>query len=200
MQASRFPSGVIKAGFIPMIRAAGSSGIAATTWAAECRRGTPARSGAGKRSGGTSRRSRSTANRVTRCAGRVSVKLYCSGPTIAAPYENAGAGLRACIFRLTGPGQFDILLFGFPAGGDPMPFDQLHRRAFIAVLGGGAAAWPLAARAQQPAMPVIGFLAPLSTNEDQLCGFRQGLKQAGFLEGENVSILYRSAENEMDKL
>src|SRR5215831_16100319 len=55
--------------------------------AAEYRRRTPARSGAGKRSGGTSRRSRSTASRATRCAGRVSVKLYCSGPTIAAQYE-----------------------------------------------------------------------------------------------------------------
>jgi putative ABC transport system substrate-binding protein len=76
---------------------------------------------------------------------------------------------------------------------------MMRRREFITLIGGAAAAWPLAARAQ-PAMPVIGFLAPLSTNEDQLRGFRQGLKQAGFLEGENVSILYRSAENEMDKL
>jgi putative ABC transport system substrate-binding protein len=60
---------------------------------------------------------------------------------------------------------------------------------------------PLAARAQQPTtMPVIGFLAPVSTNEDQLRGFRQGLKQAGFVEGENVSVLYRSAENELDRL
>jgi len=75
----------------------------------------------------------------------------------------------------------------------------MKRREFILALG-GAATWPLAARAQQPVMPVIGFLAPLSTNEDQLRGFRQGLKQAGFVEGENVSILYRSAENEMDKL
>src|SRR5262245_29173342 len=75
----------------------------------------------------------------------------------------------------------------------------MKRREFILALG-GAATWPLAARAQQPVMPVIKFLAPLSTNEDQLRGFRQGLKQAGFVEGENVSILYRSAENEMDKL
>ena len=71
----------------------------------------------------------------------------------------------------------------------------MTRRAFIKLVGGAAAAWPLAAHAQQPAMPVIGFLGPLSTNEDQLRGFRQGLKQAGFVEGENVSILYRSAEN-----
>ena len=75
----------------------------------------------------------------------------------------------------------------------------MKRREFILALG-GAATWPLAARAQQPVMPVIGFLAPLSTNEDQLRGFRQGLKQAGFVEGENVSILYRSAENEIDRL
>jgi putative ABC transport system substrate-binding protein len=49
-------------------------------------------------------------------------------------------------------------------------------------------------------MPVVGFLAPLSIDEEQLRGFRQGLKQAGFVEGENVSVLYRSAENEMDRL
>jgi putative ABC transport system substrate-binding protein len=75
----------------------------------------------------------------------------------------------------------------------------MRRRDFITLLG-GAAAWPHAARAQQLATPVIGFLAPLSTDEEQLRGFRQGLKQAGFVEGENVSVLYRSAENEMDRL
>jgi putative ABC transport system substrate-binding protein len=75
----------------------------------------------------------------------------------------------------------------------------MRRRDFITLVGGAAASWPLAARAQQ-AMPVVGFLAPLSIDEDQLRGFRQGLKQAGFVEGENVSILYRSAENEMDRL
>jgi putative ABC transport system substrate-binding protein len=75
----------------------------------------------------------------------------------------------------------------------------MKRRQFIALLG-GAVAWPLAARAQQTAMPVIGFLAPVATNEDQLRGFHQGLKLAGFVEGENVSILYHSAENEIDRL
>src|SRR5262245_28882944 len=77
---------------------------------------------------------------------------------------------------------------------------MMRRREFITLLGASAAAWPFAARAQQAAMPVIGLLTPVSTNEDQLRGFRQGLKQAGFVEGENVSVLYRSAENEMDRL
>jgi putative tryptophan/tyrosine transport system substrate-binding protein len=76
---------------------------------------------------------------------------------------------------------------------------MIRRREFITLLGGGAA-WPLAARAQQPSMPVIGVLAPVSQNEELLRGFRQGLKQSGFVEGENVSILYRSAENQMDRL
>jgi putative tryptophan/tyrosine transport system substrate-binding protein len=77
-----------------------------------------------------------------------------------------------------------------------MHFHQLKRREFITMLGSAAATWPLAARAQQT-MPVIGFLASVSINEDF---FRQGLKQAGFVEGENVSILYRFAENEIDRL
>jgi len=76
----------------------------------------------------------------------------------------------------------------------------IARRELLAALGGAAAAWPLAARAQQPAMPVIGLLAPVSQNEELLRGFRQGLKQAGFVEGDNLSILYHSGENEIDRL
>jgi putative ABC transport system substrate-binding protein len=75
----------------------------------------------------------------------------------------------------------------------------MRRRDFIAVLGSAVAAQPLAARAQQ-AVPVIGFLTPVSQNEELLRGFQQGLQHAGFVEGDNVSILYHSAENEIDRL
>src|SRR5262245_12718151 len=79
---------------------------------------------------------------------------------------------------------------------------DMRRREFLELAGGAAAMWPMTARAQQPAMPTIGYLSPTSLDNvaDRLRAFRQGLAEKGYIENRNVAIEFRFAEGRLDRL
>jgi len=125
------------------------------------------------------------------------------GPAIPRDTRPTADGGPTEILHCTSPDLVTSLRYAanFWNGSDLTELDQLKRRSFITLLG-GAAAWPFAARAQQPAMPVVGLLDQRSPDElaDRLRGFRQGLRDSGFAEGQSIAIEYRWAENNLDRL
>jgi putative tryptophan/tyrosine transport system substrate-binding protein len=96
------------------------------------------------------------------------------------------------------PTAFPVLM---ERSSGPVQVTTMNRREIVTLLGGAAVVWPVAARAQQPAIPVVGFLNSQSPDgvTSQLRGFRQGLKEAGFVEGENVAVEYRWAGGQNDR-
>src|SRR5262245_34449567 len=109
--------------------------------------------------------------------------------------------VKSSCYLQTDPRQFDILQSGPWLVGDRMQFDQLKRREFITMLG-GAAAWPLAARAQQPKVPMVGWLNSGASGgrEHLVSAFRLGLSESGFVDGKNAVIEYRWAEGQYERL
>src|SRR6516164_4201554 len=83
-----------------------------------------------------------------------------------------------------------------------MQFNQMKRRKFITLVGGTAVAWPLVARAQQPTVPVVGFLSPRSPEDSARLGaaFRKALSEIGYIEGQNVMVEYHWLEGQYDRL
>src|SRR6516164_4131036 len=108
----------------------------------------------------------------------------------------------SAVKRISGPHLMPILCATRYDGASSASKATMRRREFITLLGSTAAAWPLRAWAQQPAMPTIGFMGALTASgrESQIAAFHQGLKEAGYKQGRNIAIEKRWAEGHFDRL